>query len=654
MMRSEWLDRCFGKGAEMSMSPDVVASDSVNTITIKLTLGAGGLGASDSVGLLCGSNIDRWQFQYTSHMWGQLTPWQTMDPTAPNYLTVTCSRKGAEVNVAIGESGGLKPFQNQPDHIIRCLKLRYRYVLELSANKKLQKGDTITIIWGDTTWKSPGVGSPGVAMDYYFLPVRYSRLPRYDRDLPSRQGKYGQLPSIRVKGKETVRFHITAQPLVQKGEKVDVHVVAVDEYGNLAEDFVGKAKVSGSGKAAKNLLFRARDKGCVTLKDVQFSNIGWQSVSVASGGVVGESNSILVSEGKPNVRLYFGAMHGHTLDCDGLLTAKEHYDYARNVSRLDFASCATHAEYFNCKDAWDAYLKAATKANASGKFATFYGYEWAGYGHINGYFLKEDEAVNIYGKCILRGKHPADDPEFRIACNGERRFIRKLGALKQPAMAISHFHARYDDDLDDNVLRLHEVYSGHQQNPLDEKYQSILEQGYRIGAVGGSDTHRLQLGHLSADPESLWPQPLEIAGHSGTISMKKKCGIQGTFAPKLTRQTLWDAMHERFTYGTTGARIVALFDIDGVPMGGEIRLAKGQKAKLNVNVGGTNKLDSITIVKYDGKRWSEPYVKKNIKGRTSTFTWADKAATSDCLYYVRVRQVDNERAWTSPVWVVVE
>jgi len=66
------------------------------------------------------------------------------------------------------------------------------------------------------------------------------------------------------------------------------------------------------------------------------------------------------------------------------------------------------------------YLRAATKAHAPGEFITFYGYEWAGEGHTNAYFLKEKDAINIYGKRILRGRHPKDNPEFRIPCNKEQ------------------------------------------------------------------------------------------------------------------------------------------------------------------------------------------------------------------------------------------
>ena len=217
-------------------------------------------------------------------------------------------------------------------------------------------------------------------------------------------------------------------------------------------------------------------------------------------------------------------------------------------------------------------------------------------------------------------------------------------------MAISHFHSHYDEGTDDEVLRLHEVYSMHQQNPREAKYRSILERGYKVGAVGGSDSHRWPVGHLCGDPDSIWHQPEIIDGEVGSQSMQKKCGLQATFAGDRTPEELWEAMSKRHTYGTTGARIVLLFHVNDHPMGETVTVDEGDPLTLRIRAGGTTELREVTVVKYDGATWSEPIREHPTSTRFCDLSRRDTAVPGN-LYFVRVVQMDGEPAWSSPVWL---
>ena len=72
---------------------------------------------------------------------------------------------------------GLKPFQNQADHFVHSLKKRYRYVLEVSAEKRLRKGDTIHLTWGDRTYGCPGVQAPCLAFLFLLFSLASLGLP---------------------------------------------------------------------------------------------------------------------------------------------------------------------------------------------------------------------------------------------------------------------------------------------------------------------------------------------------------------------------------------------------------------------------------------------------------------------------------------------
>ena len=648
------LDSLLGKGAKVEISPSVVASRSWNTFVFKITLGTGGLAPGDSFGMLCGSNIDRWQFQFASHIWGCYTPWQTHDPAAQNFLTAACSRDNANPLVRIGGSGGLKIFHNQPDHFVRSLANRFRYVLEIISDKRLRKGDIISVTWGNTTYGSPGVQAPALAFSYYFFPFKFSLLPEYDRDLPIRQGDFDALPRIRVTGKTATRLHCAVKPLVARGEPLRIHCAAIDEYGNLDENFSGTVRIKSSDKTAKvpsKVSFAKRHRGRRNIEGIRLNKTGWQSIALYVGNIKSPPHPVLVSQAKPREQIYFGEMHGHTLDCDGTFRSEEHYAYACEVAGLDFCSLAAHAEYFGTEQAWEKYLRAATKAHAPGKFIVFYGYEWAGQGHTNAYFLAENDAINIYGKCILLGRHPKDAPEFRIPCNKEKRFLKLIKFLKKPVFCITHFHSAYIAPVDDSVVWLHEVYSMHQQNPLDKKLQTILSQGLKIGVVAGSDSHRLPIGSLCPDPDKVWRQPIYIDGHIGSQSIQKKCGLQAVFASALNRPNLYNSMKQRFTYGTTGARIVLLFEINGAQMGKVIPADAGTKLDMTVRIGGTAELTEVRVLKYDGKTWSTPIRDTDIGVMTYDLEYKLPPLKTDLVYYLRVTQKDGERAWSSPIWI---
>ena len=78
--------------------------------------------------------------------------------------------------------------------------------------------------------------------------------------------------------------------------------------------------------------------------------------------------------------------------------------------------------------------------------------------------------------------------------------------------------------------------------------QDMWAQGLVLSTIAASDDHRSHPG------QPHW-------------------GIAAVRAPELTRDAVFDALHARRTYGTTGARILLDFTVDGAPMGSEITAA---------------------------------------------------------------------------------
>lgn len=633
----------LGKGSEIAVSPDKIWRDASGDFVITVKLGEGGLAKGDSLCLVHGSYIDRWQFSFPSHHWGAPVPW-TCKKKGPGTVSAECGRPGVSLDVKIGRPLPQMGWANNATHLVDAFRKLKRAVLSVTPSERLEAGDVVTIRWGRAK-------APPYAMHYFFLPFIMSKLPRLDRDLPIRRGEFDDLPRIRVAGRGAERFYVTTAPLRAVGEEFPLNIAAVDKYGNLAEDFAGTVRLEADGPVAcpREVVFAPEDRGHKRVAGLRGSAPGWFKVRAAAGAVSGASNYIVLSGGKPDFSLYFGDMHAHTLDCDATNDIREHLFYGPNVAGFDFGSVSPHAEYFGCKAAWDRYLREVAKANRPGEFVCFPGYEWAMGMHINVYFLDEKDAVLFWGEeRMVRTGNPPDDPPFRIAANDEAELMRKVKALTQPAFAMAHVHTKFTKGIDDTVLWLEETYSCHlyPRKVREQRLRDILARGFNVGVVAGSDMHRLTFGHLCKTPGARWPQG------GWERCQYQTAGIQATFADGLTRGSLYDAMKRRRTYGTTGARIVLFFDCDGRRMGSRIGHDPSAPNVFTIEAGGTAPLTEIALSRWDGKSWTMPLVKK-IRGESHVkVAWKDPAAGKGCIYYARVTQADGEQAWCSPIWLV--
>ena len=225
--------------------------------------------------------------------------------------------------------------------------------------------------------------------------------------------------------------------------------------------------------------------------------------------------------------------------------------------------------------------------------------------------------------------------------------MKQLKEITAPNFAIAHMHTAYTDSIDDEVLWLDEIYGSHMHDrkKLEDRFRGNLEKGLYLGAAGGTDMHRLTIGHLCKVPGKIWPQ-----GGWEEVNYLT-AGLQATFANELTRESLYEGMKHRNTYGTSGARIVLLFSFKDQPMGSQIEYNKSKMPLFNIEVGGTAYIEEVIICKYNGSSWQETNILENQGIDLWKGKWLDKAFTGKGIYYVRVKQIDGENAWSSPIWI---
>ena len=158
-----------------------------------------------------------------------------------------------------------------------------------------------------------------------------------------------------------------------------------------------------------------------------------------------------------------------------------------------------------------------------------------------------------------------------------------------------------------------------------------FRRGYRMGMIASSDNH-------VGMPGRSYPGDRQI--HTPFAG-----GLCAIWADELTRDSLFTSLRQRRCYGTTGARIVVRFSIGDAPMG-STSISNGKSLPLRLEVHGTAPLDRIEIL-----RNSEIWRVLHGSGETTIRQELECESAEPAFYYLRVRQVDGQRAWTSPVWM---
>lgn len=347
-----------------------------------------------------------------------------------------------------------------------------------------------------------------------------------------------------------------------------------------------------------------------------------------------EVRAWLEKNGYGDKKLLFGDIHGQSGISDGVGEIDQYYHYARTRADLDFTALTDHDCYpdWISQSEWE-WMKTTNRLmNTDGKLSCFLAYEWTpneyqyDYGHKNIYYRGDDGEI------------------FRSGDIGGMTPFKLFESLKQyEAMAFPH-HPAADWGLvsaatdwnfhDPQIQRLVEIFSRHanfEDYESQSKYtknikkmkghsvQDALARNYHIGFTAGSDSHQMEHG---------------IEG-----------GIFAVLVPEFTRESIYDAMYDRFTYATTGARILASLKVGTAHMGQEIEMKYGEPVMLNVSVMATGK-GVVQILKNN-----QVIREERTEDGICDYSHVDSDWRNDDFYYVRVVQEDGHMAWTSPVWV---
>jgi len=224
---------------------------------------------------------------------------------------------------------------------------------------------------------------------------------------------------------------------------------------------------------------------------------------------------------------------------------------------------------------WDEIQRVASDHNESGSFVTFPAHEWHGnraqWGDHNVYYREEGYPIDASW----------DLPNLLANMRSREALV-----LPHHTGYVVGNRGKDWDCFDSDLMPVSEIYSSHGSNESVDSavamdanrsmgprttgstYQDALDRGHRIGVIASNDG----------------------PGFPGTWGK----GIAGIWAPDLSRESIWEALQERRTYGVTGDRIRLWWTLNGRPMGSEIQSVTEPEASVEVDC--PRPLDRVELV----------------------------------------------------------
>lgn len=310
-------------------------------------------------------------------------------------------------------------------------------------------------------------------------------------------------------------------------------------------------------------------------------------------------------------------------------TLDECYQYGREVSMLDFVAMTDQGACLT--DAWEYCQGKVREYHAPGKYVVFKAYEaGAPSGHRNVIYVSDDIEAPL-DRAKFNMFHPPVLYDY---------YRDRGDAIMIPHHVKTWTDWQYHDPKLEPVMEIYSCW-GQSENPSKDLWNkgmtpgagawNAYKRGYKMGMMASSDNHVGMPGRSAAgDRQAHTPF---------------KGGLCAIWAPQLERQNLYDALRKRLCYGTTGARIVVRFSIDGEPMGSVID-AQGETVTASIEIAGTDALRSVEVVASDGSV-RQLKLDRNVDRIKETI---ELPVLADGFHYLRIAQVDGERAWTSPIF----
>lgn len=339
--------------------------------------------------------------------------------------------------------------------------------------------------------------------------------------------------------------------------------------------------------------------------------------------------------GGRSLQLFWGDLHDHTdiSVCNRRFNppGKDLFANLRDIEKLDFSALTDHGYNLDGPQ-WRLDGEQTRYSHDPDRFVTFLAEEWTssnalqsgGYGHHNLIFLDpffgrffdafdgditpRDVWDQLQGVDFLTIPHQLADWQGKGAGNPPNDWSYTDERL-QPVAEIYQTRGSYECLGCPNQAVDGEPVAGHY-------LQDAWAKGIVIGVIASPDHN----------------------GGNGKV---------GVWAEKLDRQDIFDAIRARHTFGTTGSKIALAFSAGNAIMGDKVSRTSGPLT-FSVNAHALAQISEITILRNNQIVFTTVPNELDV-----SLDWTDLnpfPSSGSLWYYVRLRTVNGEFAWSSPIW----
>ena len=498
----------------------------------------------------------------------------------------------------------------------------------------LVPGDQLCLVVGDTSHGSPG-------SEVYDVTCHGRLVVSVDRSgsLAYRQLRNGEVRIQVESDPEPTLLRLLGPSIARPGEPLALHLAAYDRNHNVCTQYTGAVDLCDETATVAGLPsrieFGPENTGLATIEGVTAQAPGLIRVEAhdRKHGLSALSNPLLV-QSNPESLLLWGDLHSHSWgdvsmglmdDPTPVLHPAGRHAQARGQARLDFAAPGPMAppDQTHRPAVWEAHQAAYRANDMPGTYVPYLASE--AHPSVGG-----DRNV-IFQDWEERHAPAWAEMDDLLEAYGERSdVLLEAHVGGGPADWDAYPTAR------EPVV---EVASGH--GSAEWLLQRALRHGHRPAVIASGDTH---LPLLAA------PMAAHLfRGRFGNYLNIRDCAIgcgpvAAVRAPRCERQAIWDAVLNRHTYATTGARIILDVRAKGHPAGSEIEL--DDKPRLTITAHACAPIERIDLIRDDRAlaAWYPNELDVDLE-------FQDEAPLPHAAYYVRLRQADGEYAWSTPIWV---
>jgi hypothetical protein len=313
----------------------------------------------------------------------------------------------------------------------------------------------------------------------------------------------------------------------------------------------------------------------------------------------------------------------------------DNYRYAIDAASLDYLMVSEHNGAGGPDEPYINWLlqQAADLFTIPGTFLPLYGYERSlGYpnGHRNVIFAKRGNPTLPI---------PVEEQKAKTGAQALYAYLKKYGGI-----AISHTSAtNMGTDWRDNDPEVEPLVEMYQGDRVSAEYEGAPKAGN-----GGNPASTPGGFRPAGYVWNAWAKGYKLGVQVSSDHLSTHISYACTLASEFSKQGLLDAMKLRHNYGATD-NIVVDYRVESAGrehLQGEA-ITAGGAFQLLVRAIGTKVVRQVDIVRNNEFVYTRHPMTQEVR-----FNFRDsQPLTKESYYYVRVQQIDDQIAWSSPVWV---